>query len=134
MISWADWIVPVLACGGTWVCGFWVCRVWYGKSKNVAAIAKDFAKRTKKVTSVGEIVQEYLRANGYDGLAGENCGCGVDDLFACGENCLDCNPAYHILSNCVNCDTKCCAEGNVEACYMAEPPPDSVRVNTLKRG
>jgi hypothetical protein len=44
--------------------------------------------------SVHEIVSQYLTANGYDGLAGDCCGCGLDDLMACGDECSDCGPAY----------------------------------------
>ncbi len=30
-----------------------------------------------------EIILKYLQENGYDGLAGEDCGCGIDDLCPC---------------------------------------------------
>jgi hypothetical protein len=36
--------------------------------------------------TVREIVDEWLRDNGYDGLAGDDCGCIVGDLFPC-ESC-----------------------------------------------
>lgn len=29
--------------------------------------------------SIKEILVEYLQANGYDGLAGDGCGCAIDD-------------------------------------------------------
>ena len=38
-----------------------------------------------------EIVKEWLKANGYDGLAGDCCGCFINDLFPCdnpNENCV----------------------------------------------
>jgi hypothetical protein len=44
-----------------------------------------------------DIIREYLKENGYDGLAGNECGCGLDDgLMPCGEGCnlADCYPAY----------------------------------------
>ena len=45
--------------------------------------------------TVIEIIKHYLKANGYDGLAGNGCGCGLDDLAPC---CIDtfgdCKPAY----------------------------------------
>ena len=45
--------------------------------------------------NVKEIVHEYLRVNGYDGLCSDDCGCGLDDLAPC-EQCFDaCVPAYH---------------------------------------
>jgi len=33
--------------------------------------------------TVRAIVALYLREHGYDGLAGDNCGCSVDGLFPC---------------------------------------------------
>lgn len=32
-----------------------------------------------------EALIEYMKANGYDGLAGEECGCHLDNLVPCGE-------------------------------------------------
>ncbi len=44
--------------------------------------------------TVKEIVAEYLNANGYDGLAGEDCGCFLKDLCPCGgeSDVLRCVP------------------------------------------
>jgi hypothetical protein len=46
--------------------------------------------------TVKEIITKYLKENGYDGLASEDCGCGIDDLMAWGDipSCKECNPAY----------------------------------------
>lgn len=46
--------------------------------------------------TVLEIVREYLKENGYDGLCNPEleCGCGLDDLAPCGEMGMDCEPAY----------------------------------------
>jgi hypothetical protein len=45
--------------------------------------------------SVRDIVREYLVANGYDGLAGDECGCDLDDLMTCGESgALDCAAGF----------------------------------------
>ena len=33
--------------------------------------------------NVKQIVKEYLKENGYDGLAGDECGCGIENLFPC---------------------------------------------------
>lgn len=42
---------------------------------------------------VREIVAEYLKAHGYDGLCGDDCGCIAADLGPCGEACcFDCEP------------------------------------------
>jgi hypothetical protein len=40
-----------------------------------------------------EIVEAWLRANGYDGLYSDWCVCKLDDLFPCGE-VQDCNAGY----------------------------------------
>ncbi len=43
--------------------------------------------------TVKEIVREWLREKGYDGLCAEDCGCSVDDLMPCSgygasEDCM----------------------------------------------
>lgn len=43
--------------------------------------------------TVKEIVVEYLRANGYDGLYNdEECGCSLEDFMPCGECLCYCIP------------------------------------------
>ena len=37
--------------------------------------------------TVKDIVRAHLEAIGADGLAGEDCGCGLDDLFPCPREC-----------------------------------------------
>jgi len=44
--------------------------------------------------TVIEIVKEYLKSNGFDGLCGDECGCGLDDLVACDGDFSQCSPAY----------------------------------------
>lgn len=44
--------------------------------------------------NVKQILSEWLTAHGYDGLAGDECGCRIDDLVPCDGNPLDCTPAY----------------------------------------
>lgn len=43
--------------------------------------------------TVRKIVKDYLKANGYAGLAGDECGCSLDDLAPCGCDPLECKPA-----------------------------------------
>jgi hypothetical protein len=54
--------------------------------------------------NVKEILVEWLKAHGYDGLAGGwhryNCGCGVDDLVPCAASCDLCEPAYRVPCTC----------------------------------
>jgi len=48
-----------------------------------------------KPKTVKEIVEQYLEANGYDGLWLDDCGCRLGDLFPCGmEGTDDCRPGY----------------------------------------
>ena len=46
--------------------------------------------------TVKEIIEKYLRDNGYDGLCcpDEECGCHVDDLIPCCDPCEECMPGY----------------------------------------
>jgi hypothetical protein len=46
--------------------------------------------------NVTEIVKEWLSANGFDGLCGEECGCGLDDLAPCVDKMDGCVPAYRV--------------------------------------
>ena len=43
-----------------------------------------------------DIVEQWLRLNGYDGLCTVDCGCELDDLMPCCEPdcCMDCEPGY----------------------------------------
>ena len=58
--------------------------------------------------NVTEIVLEYLKREGYDGLCKDECGCTVDDFMPCGGEYIDdCEPAYKL-------DIPEGLEGNVE--------------------
>jgi len=48
--------------------------------------------------SIKEILTEWLKANGYDGLCSRHgCGCGLDDLMPCWDECsADCRAAYQV--------------------------------------
>ena len=53
--------------------------------------------------TVIEIVAEFLRTHGYDGLCNPDaeCGCGLDDFVPCGAVIVDCLPAYrHLCDAC----------------------------------
>lgn len=55
--------------------------------------------------SVKEIVADYLKANGYDGIFNEtaHCACDLDDLMPCWHNNADeCEPGYKV--KCGGCD------------------------------
>ena len=53
----------------------------------------------EETITVIEIISDYLRNNGYDGLynAHDNCGCGKDDLSPCYDNPFQCKPAYKTI-------------------------------------
>lgn len=46
--------------------------------------------------NICEIVREWLKANGYDGLfrSESQCACLLDDLMSCDEPGIDCQPGY----------------------------------------
>jgi len=48
--------------------------------------------------TVREIVAEYLKKIGADGLCNpeKECGCGIDELFVCGEDPTSCVPAVFV--------------------------------------
>ena len=58
--------------------------------------------------SVLSMVTEYLKANGYDGIFSDGCGCKVGDLFPCGDTYSDCEAGHEIP-----CDPETCqADGD----------------------
>jgi len=47
-----------------------------------------------------EIVEDWLKENNYDGLVGDECGCGIGDLFPCEYPSLtECKPGYKKICN-----------------------------------
>jgi hypothetical protein len=57
--------------------------------------------------TVKEIVIDYLKSNGYDGLYSNDCGCVIDDLCPCsGYGSMDmCEPG--IKKDCKKCEDEC---------------------------
>jgi hypothetical protein len=49
-----------------------------------------------KRKTINEIIVDYLEKNDFDGLAGDECGCTLDDLFCCDLDCSACIPAYKV--------------------------------------
>jgi hypothetical protein len=65
----------------------------------------------RRSVTVIDIVREYLKANGYDGLWIEDeCGCEIEDLAPCGEMRLGCQAGYKV--KCV--PGQCPADGDCE--------------------
>ncbi len=73
-------------------------------SKEIAEEERAMAE--KKPKNVREIVAEYLKANGYDGLWQEECGCRLDNLMPCDAPHLwDCFPGViHLDFDVEDCD------------------------------
>ena len=55
--------------------------------------------------TVQDMIEERLKADGFDGLfcrAGA-CGCEISDLVPCSEDCTGCEPGYKVTCS-DNCD------------------------------
>lgn len=52
--------------------------------------------------TVKEIIEKHLKENGFDGLAGDECGCLLEDLVSCGGPFDNCVPGIKI--DCPTCD------------------------------
>jgi hypothetical protein len=62
--------------------------------------------------TIREIVAAYLREHGHDGLAGEDCGCTLDDLMPCDEVSVDhCTAGKRVPCPGVREDENGCAYG-----------------------
>lgn len=68
--------------------------------------------------TVKEIVKKWLEDNGYEGLAGEDCGCENADLFVCGREEVACCVAGHKV-NCP-CARHTEGDGNEQGCEYAD--------------
>lgn len=79
--------------------------------------------------NVREIVIAHLNAGGFDGLAGEDCGCGLNDLMPCEEyRIADCKPAKKItckedgFTHCEGCFGECnAAEKETAFIFLTVP-------------
>lgn len=91
--------------------------------------------------NVREIVCDWLKAHGMDGLAADDCGCGIDDLAPCGDiGTNDCVGARKCKcdqgsgdDNPPGCDADC-ADCSQEIYLGAAPAPDQrdVRIAELE--
>lgn len=71
--------------------------------------------------NIKEIVEDYLKKNGFDGLydADENCGCFIGELFTCGQPQEKCIPGYKAI-----CQKKC---NEFNGCIFSKPGQDCYR-------
>lgn len=71
--------------------------------------------------TVRDVLRDWLKVNGYAGLAGDECGCSLDDLAPCGGDPLGCQPAdLHKCSE--NCEhQQYCPGDGFDECYRPRP-------------
>lgn len=74
---------------------------------NVRAILIEHLEDLINSGDAHEIVETYLEDVGATGLCSDECGCGDDYLFACGEEFLDCEPARKRPATEEDCDLCC---------------------------
>lgn len=60
---------------------------------------------------IKNILEQWLKENGYDGLYRESCGCQVGDLMPCDEPGADCKAGYKVP--CPGPEV-CCAGGDCD--------------------
>jgi hypothetical protein len=85
------------------------------RDRETLEIAK--GKSMSKIT-VKEIIIDFLKSQGCDGLCGEMCGCGIGDLALCDNTMLECKPAKKVVADCEHCDIKCDAQDDEKKfCY-----------------
>jgi hypothetical protein len=58
--------------------------------------------------TVKEIIIDYIKQHGFDGLCDLECGCGLDDFAPCGDVRDTCEPAYkRTREECAKCEQDC---------------------------
>lgn len=83
------------------------------------------------MSNLTDYVRDHLRRDGYTGVAGEDCGCSLDDFPACGDFWGTCFPGYvWSPSPCLGCDDMdewdecwCDGQGASRQCCREERPP-----------
>jgi hypothetical protein len=94
-----------------WKCYQEGIRKGFSKKMLFIELVSDLIKQTKiprsrqKPSTVQEIIEEYLKQNGFDGLySSSGCDCKLKDLMPCEEGMADCLSGYKISCNCGNHD------------------------------
>ncbi|MDD5050976.1 MAG: hypothetical protein PHV93_04560 [Candidatus Pacebacteria bacterium] len=68
-----------------------------------------------------DIVRDYLIEHGYDGLAGDGCGCSSEDIVPCDQYFGNCVPAKKVVCQpemCAECSADC--DGYADGKYYME--------------
>jgi hypothetical protein len=101
-------------------------------TKNPGVWCINARKQTGDTTMNGkEIITDWLRQNGYDGLFDECCACLLDDLIPCVNECaLDCMAGYEIPCP----DPENCDYGNDKEHYhMTEKKPSPPEAKNITK-
>jgi len=77
-----------------------------------------------------EIIKEWLKTRGFEGLAGDGCGCSLDDLMPCDQFSIECAPAYRRKCDKENCDSDC--DGPGDFCMKIKRPRGETMTNEAK--
>lgn len=63
-------------------------------------MARTVEEKKNTPLTVADILKEWLKENGYDGLCNTECGCSIEDFAPCNlSEILDCIPAYSSLTH-----------------------------------
>jgi hypothetical protein len=54
------------------------------------------AENKGEIMLIKDILEKYLKENGFDGLCWGSCGCVIGDLCPCESSLLNCEPAYKL--------------------------------------
>ena len=99
-----------------------------GYAQAVATAKANIAPKVEPV-NVLDIVSAYLKANGFDGLAAEDCGCKIEELAECCKGFSECRPGY--LKDCekctvtrIFCDGGYCMATDINEKKMVPPPEE----------
>jgi hypothetical protein len=67
--------------------------------------------------TVREIVMDYLKKNGFDGLCDGPCGCNGEDCDLCAQSLFSCRPAYRWDCDVCSDREKCGKDKEYGLCY-----------------
>lgn len=83
--------------------------------------------------SVGSIITNWLKANGFDGLAGDECGCSIEDMGCCEQAFIDCVPAHKVdCSRCKDGDECSMRNSDSDILFVSECE-HTIRVEKIRR-
>ena len=80
------------------------------------------------MNDVKQIIEDYLKSQGYDGLYNSDgeCGCEMSDLFPCDESPVNCIPGYKS-----QCDEECQHEGRDGGWHMGSVKKTPIKTQSI---